>query len=208
MTPRAALIGAGSAAGVLASRALDGFALLPGVHEPEAVRRAVLAPGWTVVGLLMCLLLGHLVSRLVRAAPWFAGVILVAGQLLVLGMPELLGRVGEAQPASGRAGEHWTSLASAVGLQVLLALLTVTTALLVVNLMATTASVSPCGSAAARLPTTPYSVVVKHRRCGGGGGRAPPGGCLHSPTHTLTQGARWTHAHSDGGWPSPLSSHC
>lgn len=185
MTPRALLLGVGSATGVLASRSLDGLALLPGVHESAAVRSAVLAPGWTVASLVACLLLGHAVSRLVRPSPWLAGCALLAGQSLVLAAPELIGRAEAVGTSGAPQGEHVGAVAAAIAVQLVLAMVTVSTAILVLRLL------NPLGlrrlprlAADAGLSAPPYLVVLKHRRGGGGGGRAPPAGCVHPPTPT------------------------
>lgn len=167
MSPRALLLGVGSAAGVLVGRALDGLQLLPGVHESDAVRTIALAPGWTLMGAALSLLLGMLVDRLLphRAR---AVAVLVGGQALVLATPELLGRGGD--------GHGEAPLVGAVLIQLLLSVLTVTTALLVTRLVLSAAPAAfprPPGLSSGRLS---YGVVLAHRRVTGRGGRAPPRG--------------------------------
>jgi hypothetical protein len=174
LTARATLLGVSSATGILSGRALDGLGLLPGVHESEQVRQIALAPSWTAAGLVASLLLGVLAdlsltrlrSRLLTVA------VLVGGQLVVLATPELLGRAGH---GSGEA-----PLYVAVAVQLLLSVLTVSTAVAVRRLTGSIPTTSP-GLAldTAVAGTSSYRVVLLPLRCGGLGGRAPPGRVLH-----------------------------
>jgi hypothetical protein len=186
VTVRALLLVVGSAAGVLTGRALDGLGLLPGVHESEQVRRIALSPSWTAAGLAGCLLLGLAVARLLRRHAPAALVLLVLGQTAIVAAPEMAGRAG---PSAGEA-----PLVVAVAVQVLLSLLTVSTALLVLQLVRPSLTVRPgplrvAGSRG--LP--PYRVVLRVGRAGGVGGRAPPHGpCCPSHSHRKDDHAQHT----------------
>ena len=127
MTPRAALLATTCAVGLLSARALDGFGVLPGVTESAALRRTVLDPRLTALGLLGCLVVGLVAAALHRVHASLAGAALVGGQVgLVVGLEEL-GRslTGAPEPPGGETG-----LWLAVGLQLLLAVLAVTTVVL------------------------------------------------------------------------------
>ena len=127
MTPRAALLATTCAVGLLSARALDGFGLLPGVTESAQLRRTVLDPRLTALGLVGCLLVGLVAAALHRVHASLAGAALVGGQVgLVVGLEEL-GRAltGAPEPPGGETG-LWV----AVALQVVLAVLAVTTVVL------------------------------------------------------------------------------
>jgi hypothetical protein len=133
MSPRArqACLAAAAASSVVTGHALDAFGLLPGVSESEAVRAAVLAPRYEVVTVVGAVVLALVAEHLLRVRrPLPALVTLIAGQLALLGAPELLGR-----KEAGEGGEEWGALVVAVGLQVVLATAAVVTVLLVEALL-------------------------------------------------------------------------
>jgi hypothetical protein len=120
-----------AATAVLVGHVLDAFGLLPGVAESAAVRAAVLAPKYDVLTVVGSVVLALGADRLIRLRrPVLALVTLIAGQLALLGAPEVLGH-----EAAGE-GEEWGALTVAVGLQVLLATAAVVTVLLVEALLA------------------------------------------------------------------------
>jgi hypothetical protein len=170
MTPRAALLAVTSATGLLLARALDGLGLLPGVAESEAVRRAALDPRVTALGLLGCLALGLLAERLLAKRPAAAGAVLVVGQLgLVVGLEEG-GRELSGAPEGG--GE--TGLWVAAAVQLVLAVVAVTTALVVLAFPVSPFEPTLSGWVARRAGLPPYRLVA--RLIGGGErDRAPPG---------------------------------
>jgi hypothetical protein len=172
MSPRGALLTAASAAGLLLARGLDGLGVLPGVDESEAVRRTALDPRWTAVGLVACLGLGQLASRLLRRSPWPAIGVLVLGQLAVVVALEEVARELSGGPEGGGESGLWVATAA----QLVLALLAVTTALLVLRLDSTPQS-APLRllDASRRLP--PYGLVLVRDAGGPPRGRAPPAGC-------------------------------
>jgi hypothetical protein len=133
MSPRArqACLAAAAASSVVAGHALDAYGLLPGVAESDAVRAAVLAPRYEVVTVVGAVVLALVAEHLLRVRrPLGALVTLTAGQLALLGAPELLGR-----KEAGAGGEEWGALVVAVGLQVLLATAAVVSVLLVEALL-------------------------------------------------------------------------
>ena len=170
MSPRAALLAATSALGLLLARGLDGLGLLPGVTEPESVRHAALDPRWTALGLLACVGVGVLAGRLMLRSPLLALAALVLGQVgVVVALEEAARELsGAPEPAGGETG-----LWIATGVQLVLAVVAVTTALLVLRL------VVPGLDAAMRLldhaallPS--YRVVLVRVTHGATWGRAPP----------------------------------
>jgi hypothetical protein len=133
MSPRArqACLAAAAASSVVTGHALDAYGLLPGVSESAAVRAAVLAPTYEVVTVLGAVVLALVAEHLLRLRrPLPALVTLIAGQLALLGAPELLGR-----KEAGGGGEEWGALVVAIGLQVVLATAAVVTVLLVEALL-------------------------------------------------------------------------
>lgn len=174
MTPRAALLALGSVTGVLTGRALDGLGLLPGVHESAEVRAIALSPAWTLAGLAACALLAVGVEALLRRTRAGGAAALVLGQLLVLAAPELAGR---ADQSFGEA-----PLFVAVGVQLLLSVLTVATVLVVRRELA-----SPAYACLPRwVPTRPTwtaTAALQGWVLDIGKGRGPPGGWApHAPT--------------------------
>ena len=158
MTPAALLLALGSATGVLCGRALDGLGLLPGVHESEQVRAIALSPRWTVACVAACVLLGHAVERTLRRSRPAGILLLLGGQLLVLAAPELAGRAGHSD-----GGE--APLFVAIGVQLALSVLTVTTGLVVrrllgLVLLAPAAPVTPpSGATATRSSLVPPTLA-------------------------------------------------
>lgn len=129
--PRPVVLTFAAVCAVLVGHLLDALRLLPGVHEDAAVRAASLAPSYVVVTVLGAVLLACGTDRLLsRRRPLLALVALVAGQLALLGLPEVLGREAAGQ------GEQWGALAVAVTVQAVLASGAVVTALLVEGLLA------------------------------------------------------------------------
>lgn len=165
------LLGTTSAAGLLAARALDGLGLLPGVTESEAVRAAALDPRWTGLGVVLCVGLGVMAGRLL-ARPWLAVAVLVGGQAgLVVLLEEMAREVSGAPEGGGESG-----LVVAVALQLLLAVLAVSTAVLVLALVLPLhRAPGAMGYRRAQLPA--YRVVVVQASQGPPRGRAPPLGC-------------------------------
>ncbi|HUR50516.1 MAG TPA: hypothetical protein VMZ11_00160 [Mycobacteriales bacterium] len=169
MRAPAALLATTSAAGLLLARAMDGLGLLPGVTESAAVRAAAVDPRWTALGLLGCLALGELAGRLLRRAPLLAVAVLVGGQLgLVVLLEELAREVSGAPEGGGESG-----LVVAAAAQLVLAVLAVTTALLVLRLappLHQALRVQPL----VRGPLPPYRLVLTRAPQGRPRGRAPP----------------------------------
>ena len=171
MRAPAALLATTSAVGLLFARALDGLGLLPGVAESPEVRAAALDPRWTALGLLGCVALGEVASRLLRRR-WLAVGVLVGGQLgLVVLLEELAREVSGAPEGSGEGG-----LVVAAGVQLLLGVLAVTTALLVLRVVV---ALRPTTGAAAhpRAQLPAYRVVLVRAPLDRPRGRAPPRGC-------------------------------
>lgn len=128
--PRQVALAAAAATAVLVGHLLDARGLLPGVHESAAVRRAALAPSLFVITVVGAALLALMADRLLRnCRPGLSLLSLVAGQIGLLGLPELLAR-----EESGE-GEQWGALAVAVAVQVLLATATIAAVLLVEALL-------------------------------------------------------------------------
>lgn len=179
MSPSALLLALGSIAGVLCGRALDGLGLLPGVHESDQVRTVTLSPSWTVAGVAACLLLGPVVEAALRRSRLAGVLLLVGGQLLVLSAPELAGRAGDAHDGGA-------PLYAAIGVQLALSLLTVTTALVVRRFLLVTVPAPAVPAPPRRDSDVPTEVAAARLLPGGVRGRAPPQWlrCLapHSPT--------------------------
>jgi hypothetical protein len=171
MTRSGALLTVAAGTGLLSARALDGLGLLPGVQEPEEVRRAAADPRWTTLGLLGCLLLGVLAARLLRRSAVLAVGLLVGGQVaLVVALEELARELSGAPEGGGETG-----LVVAVVLQLLLAVLAVSTALLVLGLARP--ALVPLAQLPALGPASPaYRVVPVGGPRSGPRGRSPPGG--------------------------------
>jgi hypothetical protein len=120
LEPRVVALAAAAALAVVLGHLLDAFGLLPGVHEDAAVRAAALAPAYDVLTIVGAAALAFGVDALLRQRlVVVACAALVAGQVGLLGLPELLGREEAGQ------GEQWGALAVAVGLQVLLSVATI-----------------------------------------------------------------------------------
>jgi hypothetical protein len=114
---RRVLLAASASVAVIVGHLLDALSLLPGVHESAAVRGAALAPSYTVLTVVGAVLLACAADALLRRGrPWVAVVILLAGQSVLLWVPEEL-----AHAKTSGEGEEWGTLAVAVGLQVVLA---------------------------------------------------------------------------------------
>jgi hypothetical protein len=179
MTPRAALLAVASAAGLLTARALDGFGLLPGVTESPELRRAVLDPRLTALGLAACLVVGAVAARLQRVHPALAAGAVVAGQVGLVVSLEELGRelTGAPPPAGGETG-LWVAAA----VQLLLALVAVTTVLLLVLPIVGVGCGVRLGAVPTRLPSYPELAlqVVERSECE----RGPPRRLV--PAHPLT----------------------
>jgi hypothetical protein len=168
----ATLLTTAAAAGLLAARAVDGLGLLPGVHESEPVRRAATDPLWTALGLLGCLVLGGLAARLLRRSAVLAVGLLVGGQVVVLVALEEAAREVSGAPEEG--GE--SGLVVAVALQLVLAVLAVTTALLVLALPRPDLR-APTAERVLGRPFPAYRVVLVGGPRSGPRGRSPPVGC-------------------------------
>jgi hypothetical protein len=167
MSPSALLLALGSLAGVLCGRALDGLGLLPGVHESAQVRAIALSPSWTLAGVTACLLLGPAVARTLRRSRPAGVLLLLGGQLLVLSAPEIAGRTGHHE-----GGE--APLFVAIGVQLALSVLTVTTALVVRRLLAP-AQLAPAAPAPpARAGLALVRPATARQLDGGVRGRGPP----------------------------------
>lgn len=165
---RQAWLAAVAAVSVLAGHALDAFGLLPGVHESAAVRATALAPRFAVLTVVGAVLLALGADHLLRVRrPLVALVSLAAGQLALLGAPELLGR------EEAGAGEQWGALTVAVGVQVLLACAAMVTVLLLDALLARALRVP----AALSLPPFPEPTGLR--------GSLPPG---RTPVATRMRG--------------------
>jgi hypothetical protein len=168
----AALLTLAAATGLLAARAVDGLGLLPGVHESEAVRRAATDPRWTALGLLGCLVLGVLAARLLRRSAVLAVGLLVGGQVaLVVALEEVARELSGAPEEGGESG-----LVVAVAMQLLLAVLAVSTAVLVLALPHPDVGTPELEPPLSRLFPA-YRVVLVGGPRSGPRGRSPPGGC-------------------------------
>lgn len=170
MSIRAALLAATSAVGLLLARALDGLGLLPGVAEDPVVRQAALDPRWTALGLLLCLVVGSVAARVLPRSRLLALAVLVGGQLGVVVALEEAARSVSGAPEGG--GE--TGLWLAAACQAVLALLAVTTALIVVLAapQLSTATIPVSGHVEAGFP--PYRVGASRPERRGWSGRGPP----------------------------------
>ena len=180
MSPAALLLSLGSLAGVLCGRTLDGLGLLPGVRESDQVRAIALSPTWTVAAVAACLLLGPAVDRTLRRSRRAGVLMLLGGQLLTLAAPELAGRTGHS--AGGEA-----PLVLAIGVQLALSVLTVSTALvvrrlLVVTLLSPTAATPPQRDSGAPVTSTAAQPLP-----GGVRGRGPPSVKRFLDPHPLTR---------------------
>jgi hypothetical protein len=131
---RPVLLALAASTAVLTGHLLDALGLLPGVHEPLAVRAAALAPRYTMLTALGAALLAVAAEGLLRRRrAGFATLLLVIGQTALLGLPEAMAEsAGRAGPAvGGGEAQELAKLAVAVGLQVLLAALAVGVAVVV-----------------------------------------------------------------------------
>lgn len=181
---RPLLLSGAAAAAVIAGHALDALGLLPGVDEPAAVRAAALAPHYTAMTVVGAGLIAMGAEALLRRRrPWFAVLVLVAGQTALLGLPEALaeaeGGAGAAPTAGGEVGEL-TKLAVAVSLQVVLAAAAVGIAVLIDALLLRL----PRAVALLRIPDVrPFtlcpSATASGRIVGGVRGRGPPVPVFH-----------------------------
>ena len=169
MTPGGLLLALATAAALLLSRLLDGLGVLPGVHEPGALRAELLAPGWTAVTAVAGLVLGAVAHRL-RTKRLLALAVLVGGQLgLLVGLEELV-RSWSGLPEGG-GGE--SGLWLAVVLQVLVAWAAVTV-VLVTTLGCRPRPRTTWVPEAGRVTAPSYRLEEERRPVGGVGGRAPP----------------------------------
>src|SRR4051812_23906107 len=114
--PRRLLLASSATAAVLVGHALDALGMLPGVSESATVRAAVLAPGYDAAAVLGAVVVALVADSLLRHRRMAAALgCLIAGQTALLWLPEVLGRHDAGE------GEQWAAVATAVGVQVLLA---------------------------------------------------------------------------------------
>jgi hypothetical protein len=176
---RPLLLAAAASVGVIAGHVLDALGLLPGVHEPAAVRAAALAPTYTLMTVLGAGLLAMAAEALLRRRrPWAAVLLLVAGQTALLALPEAMAEAAGKTGGGGGGGgelEELAKLAVAVGLQVVLAAVAVAVAVVVDTLLLrlpqprSLLHVPGVPRPAIQLPHTPRGRFV-----GGVRGRGPP----------------------------------
>jgi hypothetical protein len=176
MQRRPLLLAAAASTGVVTGHLLDALSLLPGVHEPVAVRAAALAPAYTLMTVLGAALAAALAEQVLRRRrPWLAVAILVAGQTALLWLPEALAEAANRPRTGSAGGGEVAKLAVAVGLQVVLASLAVGVAVVVDALLLRL----PRAVEVVRLPelhraTVVVARVLIGRIVGGVRGRGPP----------------------------------
>jgi ABC-type branched-subunit amino acid transport system permease subunit len=173
---RPLLLAAAASTGVITGHVLDALGLLPGVHEPAAVRAAALAPLYTLLTVLGAAVVAVVAEQVLRRRhPWLAVATLVAGQTALLWMPEALAEAATPRTGGGGDAAELTKLAVAVGLQVVLAALTVLVAVVVDTVLLRL----PRTLDVVRLPDPRRAAVVvaavlTGRIVGGVRGRGPP----------------------------------
>ena len=175
MTPRALLLAATSAVGLLVARALDGMGLLPGVTESAAVRSTALDLRWNALGLVGCGVLGAVAARLLTRAAVLSATVMVGGQVGLVVALEESGRALSGVTESGGGGGE-TGLWVATAVQVLLVVLSLTTALLVLALVPPALTVRAWPGMVRVAGAPAYRVVLSQAPVGGKRGRAPPVG--------------------------------
>jgi hypothetical protein len=174
VTPRALLLAATSAVGLLIARALDGLGLLPGVTESPTLRATALDPRWNALGLLGCLALGAVAAKLLPRAAVLSATVLIGGQVALVMALEETGRALSGTGGSDGGGD--TGLWIATSLQVLLVVLSLTTALLFLALVPPVLGVGTWSGLVRVAGASAYRVVLSQAPVGGKRGRAPPVG--------------------------------